>query len=91
MAGMLFAQIYDQEQQFRRVYIQAIFTEGEQAMMNFLDTPDIMSLIFMDDFFKVHAFHAMSELIKKTEYIEFIHPARFSVSANLPDYSYWRY
>ena len=37
------------------------------AMVNFLDTPDIMSLIFMERVFTVHAFHSISELIKKSE------------------------
>jgi len=35
-------------------------------VVNLLDTPSIGSLIFMNRFFKIHAFHAMKELIKKT-------------------------
>ena len=37
------------------------------AMVNLLNTPDIMSLIFMEKFFAVHAFHALRELMQKTE------------------------
>ena len=36
------------------------------AIVNLLDTPDIMALIFMDRFFMVHAFHAVQELIQQT-------------------------
>jgi hypothetical protein len=36
------------------------------VMVNMLDTPNIMSLTFMERFFTVHAFHAVPELIKKT-------------------------
>jgi len=35
------------------------------AIVNLLDTPDIMVLIFMNRFFRVHAFHAVPELIRK--------------------------
>jgi len=40
--------------------------ESVPAVVNLLDTPSIGSLIFMNRFFKVHASHAMKELIKKT-------------------------
>lgn len=37
------------------------------AIIDLLDTPNIMSLIFMDRFFTVHAFEALQELTKKTQ------------------------
>ena len=36
------------------------------AIVNLLDTPDIMALIFMNRFFMVHAFRAVQELIQQT-------------------------
>jgi hypothetical protein len=36
------------------------------VMIDLLDTPNIMSLIFMGKLFSIHAFHAIPELIEKT-------------------------
>jgi HEAT repeat protein len=35
------------------------------VVVEFISTPSIMTLIFMERFFKIHAFHAMSELVRK--------------------------
>jgi len=35
------------------------------VVVEFISTPSIMTLIFMERFFKVHAFHALSELVEK--------------------------
>ena len=40
--------------------------ESVPAVVNLLGTPSVGTLIFMDRLFKVHAFQAMKELIKKT-------------------------
>ncbi len=37
------------------------------VISGFIHTPDTMSLIFMKKFFRVHAFHALPELVKKTQ------------------------
>lgn len=41
--------------------------ESVPVMVSLLDTPNVGSLIFMRKFFLVHAFHAIPELIEKTE------------------------
>jgi hypothetical protein len=40
--------------------------ESVPAVVDLLDTPNIMSLIFMKRFFEIHAFRTIPELIKKT-------------------------
>jgi len=41
--------------------------ESSPVMVNLLDTPDVLSLLFMDRFFMVHAFQSLSFLRKKLE------------------------
>ncbi|MBW2207907.1 MAG: HEAT repeat domain-containing protein [Deltaproteobacteria bacterium] len=40
------------------------------ALVNLLDTPSTMALIFFNRFFAVHAYHALPALIKKTEDVD---------------------
>ncbi|MFH1243656.1 MAG: HEAT repeat domain-containing protein [Pseudomonadota bacterium] len=44
--------------------------EGEKSvpvLMEFIDTPDVTGLVFLERFFMVHAFHALPELMKKAQ------------------------